>query len=130
MSFLGITIQNWFIGLEVACLVGSVILILIQNRGSGLSSSLGGQDEVYLTRRGIEKSVVNLTVVLISLFVCLRIGSFYLPQPASSSSPDSNLQTDLQTTDSSNLTTQEAEPDPQNLNSDLSTEDPNNKPNN
>jgi hypothetical protein len=103
MSFLGITIQNWFIGLEVACLVGSVILILIQNRGSGLSSSLGGQDEVYLTRRGIEKSVVNLTVVL--------------PQPASSSSPDSNLQTDLQTdlqtTDSSNLTTQEAEPDPQ-----------------
>jgi protein translocase SecG subunit len=117
MSFLGITIQNWFIGLEVACLVGSVILILIQNRGSGLSSSLGGQDEVYLTRRGIEKSVVNLTVVLICLFVCLRIGSFYLPQPASSSSPDSNLQTDLQTdlqtTDSSNLTTQEAEPDPQ-----------------
>lgn len=126
MSFLGITIQNWFIGLEVACLVGSVILILIQNRGSGLSSSLGGQDEVYLTRRGIEKSVVNLTVVLISLFVCLRIGSFYLPQPANSSSLDSNLQI----TDDSNPTTQEIQLDPQNLNPDIPIEDPNNKPNN
>ena len=126
MSFLGITIQNWFIGLEVSCLVGSVILILIQNRGSGLSSSLGGQDEVYLTRRGIEKSVVNLTVVLICLFVCLRIGSFYLPQPASSSSQTSP-QIDLQTTDNSSLTTQEAQPDPQNLNSDLSIEEPNNQ---
>jgi protein translocase SecG subunit len=51
---------------------------LIQNRGAGLSSAFGGRDEVYLTRRGIEKWVVNLTVVCIVLFVIVRILALYI----------------------------------------------------
>jgi len=56
----------------------AVVLILIQNRGAGLSSSFGGSNEVYLTRRGIEKWVVYFTVLFIGLFVVLRILSLYV----------------------------------------------------
>jgi protein translocase SecG subunit len=63
---------------QIACLAFAVILILIQNRGAGLSSSFGGKDEIYLTRRGIEKSVVRLTVIFIVTFVVLRFISFYV----------------------------------------------------
>lgn len=61
------------------CLFGSIVLILMQNRGTGVSGSLGGSgaNDVYLTRRGIEKWVVNLTVILIALFIILRIASLY-----------------------------------------------------
>jgi protein translocase SecG subunit len=63
---------------QTVCLTAAMILILIQNRGSGLSSAFGGSDQVYLTRRGIEKSVVFLTVVSIVLFVVLRIITLYV----------------------------------------------------
>lgn len=66
--------------LQGICLAGSIVLVLMQNRGTGVSGSLGGSgaNDVYLTRRGIEKWVVNLTVILIALFIILRIASLYI----------------------------------------------------
>lgn len=63
---------------EILLLISASVFILLQNRGSGLSSSFGGSNEVYLTRRGIEKSVVTLSVVAIVTFVLIRFISFYL----------------------------------------------------
>jgi len=71
------TEQNLLV-IQVVLLCISVVLILIQNRGAGLSSAFGGNDEVFLTRRGIEKWVVNLTVVAIVLFVIVRIAALYI----------------------------------------------------
>lgn len=62
---------------QTFCLIAATILILMQQRGTGLSGSFGGGNEVYLTRRGIEKTVVNMTVLFIVLFVILRIISLY-----------------------------------------------------
>ena len=64
--------------IQLASLVLVIILILLQNRGAGLSSSFGGGGQVYLTRRGIEKSVVRFTVIGIVLFVILRVFSLYI----------------------------------------------------
>ena len=63
---------------QTVLLITSTCLILIQNRGAGLSSAFGGIDEVYLTKRGIEKWVVNLTVLCIVLFVIVRILALYI----------------------------------------------------
>lgn len=71
------TEQNLLV-IQVVLLSISVVLILIQNRGAGLSGAFGGSDEVFLTRRGIEKWVVNLTTVSIVLFVIVRIASLYI----------------------------------------------------
>ena len=70
--------QDILLTLQTIALVLAIIFILMQNRGAGLSSAFGGSDDVYLTRRGIEKSVVNLTVVCIVIFIILRIVSLYI----------------------------------------------------
>jgi protein translocase SecG subunit len=72
------TISPYLLPAQTICLILAVILILMQNRGAGLSSSFGGSNEVYLTRRGIEKWVVNFTIILIVLFVVLRIVDLYI----------------------------------------------------
>ena len=70
-------IQNFLMPLQTFFLVVAIILILIQNRGSGISTAFGGNNEIYLTRRGIEKWVVNFTVVSIVAFVILRFVDLY-----------------------------------------------------
>jgi protein translocase SecG subunit len=62
---------------QVVSLVLTVIFILLQHRGAGLSSSFGGRDEIYLTRRGVEKTVVNLSVFTLILFIAFRVLEFY-----------------------------------------------------
>jgi preprotein translocase subunit SecG len=71
------TTQEWFLVAEVVCLILSIIFILRQNRGASLGGTFGGSSDVYLTRRGLEKWIVNLTTIFILLFVLLRFISFY-----------------------------------------------------
>jgi len=71
---------NWDVILtwgQVIALVLTTIFILMQHRGAGLSSAFGGRDEIYLTRRGVEKTVVNLSVFTLVAFILLRILQFY-----------------------------------------------------
>jgi protein translocase SecG subunit len=70
--FLNISTYNWLLILQVIFLVLVTGLILIQQRGASIGSAFGGAGQVYLTRRGIEKYVVNLTVISIVAFVILR----------------------------------------------------------
>ena len=46
------------------------LLVLLQQRGSGLGAAFGGQGNVYRSRRGIEKFLFNGTIVVAVLF-CL-----------------------------------------------------------
>lgn len=53
-------------------LIISILLtgaVLLQNRGSGLSSAFGGSGEGFHTRRGVEKFLTNATTVLGVLFI-------------------------------------------------------------
>jgi preprotein translocase subunit SecG len=45
-----------------------VILILMQQRGSGLGMAFGGEGNVYRSRRGIEKFLFYATIVTAVLF--------------------------------------------------------------
>lgn len=45
------------------------LAILAQQRGAGLSATFGGQGGFHSTKRGAEKVLSNLTVVLAILFV-------------------------------------------------------------
>lgn len=49
------------------------VSILLQNRGSGLSSAFGGDFGGYYTKRGMEKFLFYLSVVLGSIFVGLSV---------------------------------------------------------
>ncbi|MBU0636973.1 MAG: preprotein translocase subunit SecG [Patescibacteria group bacterium] len=44
------------------------IVILMQNRGSGLSNIFGGASNVYRTKRGIERKLFIATIILAVAF--------------------------------------------------------------
>ncbi|MGL4758062.1 MAG: preprotein translocase subunit SecG [Patescibacteria group bacterium] len=63
--------------IQLFCIIAIICLILIQNRGASLSQSFGGNNEVYLTRRGVEKFVVYLTVFFAFLYTAVTIAAMY-----------------------------------------------------
>jgi preprotein translocase subunit SecG len=49
------------------------IVLLLQAKGSGFGAGLGGSTSVFRTRRGVEKTLFQLTIVLVILFVFVSI---------------------------------------------------------
>ncbi len=48
-----------------------IVLVLLQAKDAGLSNMFGGSDMgVYKTRRGVEKTLFNATIVLGIVFWC------------------------------------------------------------
>ncbi len=52
-----------------------VLAIMFQVRGGGLGGIFGQADTVYRTRRGIERWLFQLTIVLVVLFVIVALAS-------------------------------------------------------
>lgn len=52
---------------QIIISIALIVLIVLQRRGGGLGS-LGGDSSIYHTRRGVEKSIHNLTIVLAIAF--------------------------------------------------------------
>jgi preprotein translocase subunit SecG len=62
--------------LSIIQIVISVLLmisILLQNRGSGLSSAFGGDFGGYYTKRGIEKFLFYISIALAFLFLVIAV---------------------------------------------------------
>lgn len=58
--------------LQISQIVISILLIaaiLLQQRGTGLTSTFGGLADIYSTRRGLEKFIFVLTIILGALLV-------------------------------------------------------------
>ena len=55
----------------IALAVGSSILL--QARGTGLSSTFGGESTAYRSRRGLERILFRLTVILAIVFVVISL---------------------------------------------------------
>jgi preprotein translocase subunit SecG len=45
-----------------------IAAILLQTKGSGLGGIFGGQGAVYTSRRGVEKTIFNVTIGLVVAF--------------------------------------------------------------
>lgn len=56
-----------------------IVLIMLQERGSGLSGILGGGEEgFYQTRRGLERIIFGATIVLIIALAGLSLWNLFL----------------------------------------------------
>ena len=67
--------------LNVAQIIISIVLvaaILLQVRGGGLGGIFGQADTVYRTKRGLEKTLFQFTIVLVVLFVTISLLVFRL----------------------------------------------------
>jgi preprotein translocase subunit SecG len=60
---------------QIVLSVALVMVIMLQVRGGGLGGIFGQPDTVYRTRRGLEKSLFQLTIVLVVLFIVIALVS-------------------------------------------------------
>ena len=60
---------------QIVLAVALILAVLFQVRGGGLGGIFGQPDSVYRTKRGVEKTLFQITVVLIVLFVIISIVS-------------------------------------------------------
>jgi preprotein translocase subunit SecG len=55
-----------------------IIVILLQNQGSGLSGVFGGTGNIYRTKRGIEKTLFISTIIIAILFFSISLLSLVM----------------------------------------------------
>jgi preprotein translocase subunit SecG len=64
---------------QIVVAIALTALVLLQAKDAGLSSMFGGGDMgVYKTRRGVEKTMFNATVVLGIAFLALALGTAFV----------------------------------------------------
>jgi preprotein translocase subunit SecG len=58
--------------------VALTVAILLQQRGAGVGGAFGGEITAYRSRRGIERTLFRLTIVLAVLWVLFSVLALYL----------------------------------------------------
>jgi preprotein translocase subunit SecG len=58
---------------QMVLAVALTLALLLQVRGGGLGGIFGQADTVYRTKRGLEKTLFQFTIILIVLFVAISL---------------------------------------------------------
>lgn len=60
---------------QIILSIALILAILFQVRGGGLGGIFGQPDTVYRTKRGVERTLLQLTIALVVLFIIISIVS-------------------------------------------------------
>ena len=60
---------------QIVVALALILIVLLQVRGGGLGGIFGQADTVYRTKRGVEKTLFQLTIALVIIFIILAIVS-------------------------------------------------------
>ena len=71
--------QDYLSVAQIVLALALIMVVLLQVRGGGLGGIFGQADTVYRTKRGVEKTLFQLTIALVVLliivsFLVLRLG--------------------------------------------------------
>ena len=55
--------------ITIASMILMTILILLQTRGASLGAGFGGSGELFTARRGVDKTMYQITIILAIIFV-------------------------------------------------------------
>lgn len=61
--------MNFFDAITLISAGLMITLILMQTRGASLGAGFGGSGEIHTSRRGVDKSIHNLTIIISIVFV-------------------------------------------------------------
>ena len=64
--------------LQIVISILLIVTILLQQKGSGLGAAFGGDSAIYRTKRGAEKFIFRLTIVLSFLFLASALASLFI----------------------------------------------------
>jgi len=65
--------ENYLTVAQMVLSVALVLVLMLQVRGGGLGGIFGQADTVYRTKRGLEKTLFQFTIVLVVLFVTISL---------------------------------------------------------
>jgi len=65
--------QTYFSVAQIVLSIALILTILFQVRGGGLGGIFGQASTVFRTKRGVEKTLFQLTIVLVVLFIIISI---------------------------------------------------------
>ena len=65
--------KTYFTIAQMILSVALTAALLLQVKGGGLGGIFGQADTVYRTRRGVEKTLFQITIVLVILFVSISL---------------------------------------------------------
>ena len=52
-----------------------VVVVLMQQKGVGLGAAFGGSSNIYTTKRGLDKVLFIMTIVVVTLFFIVAIAN-------------------------------------------------------
>ena len=58
---------------QIVLSIALILVVLLQVRGGGLGGIFGQSSTVYRTKRGVEKTLFQLTIALVVLFLVLSV---------------------------------------------------------
>lgn len=58
-----------------------IVAILLQAKGAGLGGIFGGEGGIYKSRRGVERTLFNVTIGLVVIFFVVSVATVFL-QPS------------------------------------------------
>lgn len=64
--------------LQIVISILLIVTILLQQKGSGLGAAFGGDSAIYRTKRGAEKFIFRLTIILSFLFLASALASLFV----------------------------------------------------
>ncbi len=65
--------QTYFSIAQIVISIALILAVLLQVRGGGLGGIFGQASTVFRTKRGVEKTLFQLTIVLVVLFITISI---------------------------------------------------------
>jgi preprotein translocase subunit SecG len=68
--------------LQIITIISAVLMmlaILLQQRGASLGAGFGSSGELFTTRRGIDKNLFDVTIILSVIFVLSILAGLILP---------------------------------------------------
>lgn len=55
-----------------------IVTVLSQSKGNGLSATFGGTGEFYAQKRGAEKVLFNITLILAVIFIGMSVSFYFI----------------------------------------------------
>ncbi len=55
-----------------------IVAVLLQSKGAGLGGIFGGEEGIYKSRRGVERTLFNITIGLVAIFFIVSVATVFL----------------------------------------------------
>jgi protein translocase SecG subunit len=70
--------KNILYTVQIVISILLIVAILLQQKGSSLGMTFGGDSAIYRTKRGAEKFIFRLTIVLAFLFLATAAANLFI----------------------------------------------------